>query len=41
MSAPAQAFLREVLRAAPLREDTLRDDTLREDPALAGDLQIR
>jgi hypothetical protein len=31
MSAPAQAFLREVLRAAPLRED----------PALAGDLQIR
>jgi DNA-binding transcriptional LysR family regulator len=36
MSAPAQAFLREVLRAAPLREDTLR-----EDPALAGDLQIR
>ena len=36
MSAPAQAFLREVLRAAPPREDTLR-----EDPALAGDLQIR
>jgi hypothetical protein len=41
MSAPAQAFLREVLRAAPQHEDTRHENTLREDPALAGDLQIR